>query len=78
MLGEWTRTAITTDELTKRKLMVVTIHLVAGSVLNRPVRPRFLQDGRTAPRPSVSVLTQDGRNDGRHPPSSGGYCISLD
>jgi len=55
------------------------------SVLNRPVRwpspavrPRFLQDGRTAPRPSVSVLPQDGRNVGRHPPSSGGHCISLD
>jgi len=41
------------------------------SVLNRPVR-------RTAPRPSVSVLPQDGRNVGRYPPSSGGYCISLD
>jgi hypothetical protein len=30
------------------------------------------------PWPSVSVLPQDGRNVGRHPPSSGGYCISLD
>jgi hypothetical protein len=47
------------------------------SVVNRPVRPRFLQDGRDGAKAVRPVLTQDGRNVGRHPPSSGGYCLSL-
>jgi len=43
----------------------------------QPSRPRFLQDGRDGAKAVNPVLTQDGRNVGRHPPSSGGYCLSL-
>ncbi|KAF8536152.1 hypothetical protein BDD12DRAFT_808008 [Trichophaea hybrida] len=34
-------------------------------------------DGRDGVKAVRPVVTQDGQNIGRHPPSSGGYCISL-
>ncbi|KAF8540306.1 hypothetical protein BDD12DRAFT_880693 [Trichophaea hybrida] len=48
-----------------------------GNVLNRPVRPRFLQDGRDGAK-AVRLRPYSRRTDvGRHPPSSGGYCFGI-
>jgi len=72
-LAEWKEAELLQKELLKfydcNGRSAVTAHKSNLSVVNRPVRPQYLQDGRDGAKAVRPVLARCGRQVGRHPPS---------